>query len=190
MNFLLQSVLDIQTDSMGGNIVSKYEYGNARPISGWTCSHCNYKTDYIHKLEEHQERSHAADTMQEDDYVEAMFHCAHCDYKSNEPISNARPLSGWGCSHCNYKADCLHKLEEHEERSHAAHTMQEDDYVEAMFHCAHCDYKTNDRFQLSAHMEISHTQDEVLAESKIEEEMADAIEVWKIYKLLRRMKNK
>ena len=68
--------------------------------------------------------------------------------------------------------------------------MQEDDYVEEMFHCAHCDYKTNDRFQLSAHMEISHTQDEVLAESKIEEEMADAIEVWKIYKLLRRMKNK
>ena len=130
MNFLLQSVLDIQTDSMGGNIVSKYEYGNARPISGWTCSHCNYKTDYIHKLEEHQERSHAGNTMQEDDYVEAMFHCAHCDYKSN------------------------------------------------------------DRFQLSAHMEISHTQDEPLAESKIEEEIADAIDFWKIYKLLQRMKNK
>ena len=130
MNFLLQSVLDIQTDRMGGNIVSKYEYGNARPISGWTCAHCNYKTDYIHKLEEHQERSHAADTMQEDEYVEAMFHCTQCDYK------------------------------------------------------------TNNSFQLSAHMEISHTQDEVLAESKIEEEMVNAIEVWKIYKLLRRMKNK
>ena len=117
---------------MGGNIVSKYEYGNARPISGWTCSHCNYKTDYIHKLEEHEERSHGADTMQED----------------------------------------------------------ENDYVEAMFHCTHCDYKTNDRLQLSAHMEISHTQDELLSESKVVEEMVDAIEVWKIYKLLRRMKNK
>ena len=54
---------------MGGNIVSKYEYGDARRISGWTCSNCNYKTDYIHKLEEHEERSHAVDTMQEDDYV-------------------------------------------------------------------------------------------------------------------------
>ena len=63
--------------------------------------------------------------------------------------------------------------------------MQEDDNVEAMFYCAHCDYKTNDRLQLSAHMEISHTQDEPLAESKIEEEMVDAIEVWKIYKLLK-----
>ena len=109
---------------MGGNIVSKYEFGNAKPISGWTCSHC--KTDYIHKLEEHEERSHAADTIQEDDYVEPMFYCAHCDYK------------------------------------------------------------TNDHFQLSAHMEISHT----LADNTNEQEIADAIEVWKIYKLLQRMKNK
>ncbi len=113
---------------MGGNIVSKYEYGDARRISGWTCSNCNYKTDYIHKLEEHEERSHAGDTIQKDDYVEAMFHCAHCDYK------------------------------------------------------------TNDSFQLSAHMEINHTQEEPLAEN--EDEIADAIEVWKIYKLLQRMKNK
>ena len=112
---------------MGENIVSKYEYG---PISGWTCSNCNYKTDYKHKLEEHEERSHAVDTMQEDDYVEAMFYCAHCDYK------------------------------------------------------------TNDRFQPTAHMEINHTQDEPLANSKNEDEIADAIEVWKIYKLLQRMKNK
>ena len=130
MNFLLQSVLDIQTDRMGGNIVSKHEYGNARPISGWTCAHCNYKTDYIHKLEEHEERSHVADTMQEDDYVEAIFHCTHCDYK------------------------------------------------------------TNDRYQLSKHMEISHTQDEPLVESKNEDEIDDAIKVWKIYKLLQRMKNR
>ena len=115
---------------MGGNIVSKYEYGNARPISGWTCSHCNYKTDYIHKLEEHHERSQGADTMQEDDYVEAMLHCTQCDYK------------------------------------------------------------TNDRFQLSAHMEISHSQEEPLIKTKNEDEIAIAIEVWKIYKLLQRMKNK
>ena len=39
-------------------------------------------------------------------------------------------------------------------------------------------------------MEISHTQDEPLVESKNEDEIADAIEVWKIYKLLQRMKNK
>ena len=39
-------------------------------------------------------------------------------------------------------------------------------------------------------MEIGHTQDEPLAESKIEEVLADAIEVWKIYKLLQRLKSK
>ena len=109
---------------MGGNIVSKYEYGNPRPISGWTCSHCNYKTDYIHKLEEHEERSHAPKIMEDEDYVKPMFYCAHCDYK------------------------------------------------------------TNDHFQLTTHMEISHT----LVEN--EQDIADAIEVWKIYKLLQRMKNK
>ena len=38
-------------------------------------------------------------------------------------------------------------------------------------------------------MEISHTQDEPLADSKIEE-MGDAIEVWKIYKSLQRLKSK
>ena len=109
---------------MGGNIVSKYQYGNARPILGWTCSHC--KTDYIHKLEEHEERSHAADIIEEEDYVEPMFYCAHCEYK------------------------------------------------------------TNDHLQLTTHMEISHT----LADNTNEQEIADAIEVWKIYKLLQRMKNK
>ena len=80
----------------------------------------------------------------------------------------------------------LHKLEEHEERSHAADIIEEENYVEPMFHCAHCDYKTNDHLQLTAHMEISHT----LADNTNEQEIADAIEVWKIYKLLQRMKNK
>ena len=43
---------------------------------------------------------------------------------------------------------------------------------------------------VSNSLEISHTQDETLVESKNEDEVADAIEVWKIYKLLQRMKNK
>ena len=63
------------------------------------------------------------------------------------------------------------------------------------YHCAHCEYKTNFRFDLNEHMEIEHTEDDLapLAESESmieEEDMKDAIEVWKIYKLLQRMKNK
>ena len=63
------------------------------------------------------------------------------------------------------------------------------------YHCAHCNYKTNFRVELKEHMEIEHTQDDhaPLAESESlieEEDLMDAFEVWKIYKLLQRMKNK
>ena len=67
--------------------------------------------------------------------------------------------------------------------------------TDLFYHCAHCNYKTNFRIDLKEHMEIEHTEDELapLAESESmieEEDMNDAIEVWKIYKLLQRMKNK
>ena len=63
------------------------------------------------------------------------------------------------------------------------------------YHCAHCEFKTNFRVDLREHMEIEHTEDvrAPLAESESmieEEDMMDAIEVWKIYKLLQRMKNR
>ena len=75
---------------------------------------------------------------------------------------------------------------------------EEDAYKEEynpFYHCAHCNYKTNFRVDLKEHMEIEHTEDDraPLAESESmieEEDMNDAIEVWKIYKLLQRMKNK
>ena len=78
-----------------------------------------------------------------------------------------------------------------------------DDYKEEyekvtdlFYHCAHCNYKTNFRIELKEHMEIEHTENEhaplAESESMVEEQdiMMDAIEVWKIYKLLQRMKNK
>ena len=74
---------------------------------------------------------------------------------------------------------------------------EEDAYKEdynPYYHCAHCNYKTDFRIDLKEHMEIEHTEDEPapLAESMVDEQdmMMDAIEVWKIYKLLQRMKNK
>ena len=67
--------------------------------------------------------------------------------------------------------------------------------TDLFYHCAHCEYKTNFRIELKEHMEIEHIVDELapLAESESmveEEDLMDAIEVWKIYKLLQRMKNK
>ena len=59
----------------------------------------------------------------------------------------------------------------------------------AFFHCAHCN-----KSQVKGHMEIDHTEYEraPLAEDETfnQEELVNAIEVWKIYKLLQRMKNK
>ena len=49
-----------------------------------------------------------------------------------------------------------------------------------------CDYKTNERVNLDIHMELNHK----FAPSPTNEDLIDAIEVWKIYKLLQRMKNK
>ena len=66
--------------------------------------------------------------------------------------------------------------------------------TDPFYHCAHCNYKTYFSIDLKEHMKIEHTEDEhaPLAESESmieEEDMMDAIEVWKIYKLLQRMKN-
>ena len=52
--------------------------------------------------------------------------------------------------------------------------------------CPDCDYKTNERVNLDIHIELNHKFDP----SPTNEDLIDAIEVWKIYKLLQRMKNK
>ena len=52
--------------------------------------------------------------------------------------------------------------------------------------CPDCDYKTNERVNLAIHLELNHKS----APSPTYEELLDAIEVWKIYKLLQQMKNK
>ena len=52
--------------------------------------------------------------------------------------------------------------------------------------CSDCDYKTNERVNLDNHSELNHKT----TPSPINEELIEAIEVWKIYKLLQRMKTK
>ena len=48
---------------------------------------------------------------------------------------------------------------------------------EFAYWCPDCDYKTNEKVSLDIHVELN-------------EDLIDAIEVWKIYKLLQQMKNK
>ena len=55
-----------------------------------------------------------------------------------------------------------------------------------VYWCPDCDYKTNERVKLDIHVELNHK----FAPSPTNEELMDAIEVWKIYKLLQQLKNK
>ena len=52
--------------------------------------------------------------------------------------------------------------------------------------CPDCDYKTNERVNLDIHLKLNHK----MTPSPTNEELIEAIEVWKIYKLLQRMKTK
>ena len=52
--------------------------------------------------------------------------------------------------------------------------------------CPYCDYKTNERDNLDIHIELNHKS----TPSPTNEELVDAIEVWKIHKLLQCIKNK
>ena len=52
--------------------------------------------------------------------------------------------------------------------------------------CPDCDYETNERVNLDIHLELNHET----PPSSTNEELIEAIEVWKIYKLLQRMKTK
>ena len=69
---------------------------------------------------------------------------------------------------------------------------------ETLFYCGHCDYATKRKYNLKIHMERkhSHTQEDVNQQTEPSKEtvqcndLIEAVEVWKIYKLLQRMKNK
>ena len=66
------------------------------------------------------------------------------------------------------------------------------------YHCGHCDYATKKKFNLERHMKGIHSNTKVeekqhteTFEERVEcNNLGEAVEVWKIYKLLQRMKNK
>ena len=57
---------------------------------------------------------------------------------------------------------------------------------EFTYWCPDCDYKTNTRANLDIHIELDHSTP---SEKSRNENLMDAVEVWKIYKLLQRMKD-
>ena len=66
-----------------------------------------------------------------------------------------------------------------------------------MNYCAHCDYATKRQFDLKRHMERKHSNTKVEEKNQIEtfeervecNNLVEAVEVLRIYKLLQRIKN-
>ena len=58
---------------------------------------------------------------------------------------------------------------------------------EFAYWCPDCEYKPNDRVSFDIHIELNHSTP---SHEPTNEDLMDAIEVWKIYKLLQLMKNK
>ena len=71
------------------------------------------------------------------------------------------------------------------------------------YYCAHCDFKSNYKLNIKIHIERKHANKEVMICCNNEKShmefipvdekddlMEDSIEVWKIYQLLLKMKNK
>ena len=67
----------------------------------------------------------------------------------------------------------------------AGNTMSKYNNPDAYW-CPDCDYKTNERVNLDIHLELNHK----MTPSPTNEELIEAIEVWKIYKLIQRLKTK
>ena len=80
---------------------------------------------------------------------------------------------------------------------------QDSNCSETLHYCAHCDYATKRKFNMKDHIERKHAREEeiiccnnekshieCIREGEKNDLFEDSIEVWKIYKMLRRMKNK
>ena len=80
---------------------------------------------------------------------------------------------------------------------------QDSNCSETLHYCAHCDYATKRKFNMKDHIERKYAREEeiiccnnekshmeCIPKGEKDDLFEDSIEVWKIYKLLQRMKNK
>ena len=77
----------------------------------------------------------------------------------------------------------------HEDNSQEDVKDYKDEYENYYYHCGYCYYRTTNRCFFDSHMREEHPAPLAESESLEEDLMMNAIEVWKIYKLLQRMKN-
>ena len=103
------------------------------------------------------------------------------------------------CAHCDYKSERMHNLKVHQSRKHNVVKEEVEDGSKIIHFCTQCKYQSDDKWCVRRHQSRKHkmVKEEVkecplppAEQPKDRELMEDSIQVFKIYKLLQRMKNK
>ena len=105
------------------------------------------------------------------------------------------------CAHCDYMSERMYNLKVHQRNKHNAVKEEVEEGSKIIHYCSHCDYNSHYRANVRRHQRNKHNavKEEVVEPPlPIQSEkqptdcdlMEDSIEVFKIYKLLQRMKNK
>ena len=105
------------------------------------------------------------------------------------------------CAHCDYNSNRRWCVLRHQSRKHKMFKEEVEEGSKIIHYCSHCDYNSHYRANVRRHQSKKHKmlKEEVLEyplpiqneEQPMDRElMEDSIQVFKIYKLLQRMKNK
>ena len=93
------------------------------------------------------------------------------------------------CKSCDYQSPYKANMRRHENIKHGVTQPSNASQPQMLHFCAHCDYKSDDKRCVGRHQSRQHKtrKEEQPSDCELVE---DSIEVFKIYKLLQRMKNK
>ena len=147
------------------------------------CAHCNYQSNRKYNLKVHLRNKHK--TVKEEVEDLAM--------QSVESSPTERMMHY--CAHCDYKSDRMYNLKVHQSRKHNVVKEEVEDGSKIIHFCTQCNYQSDDKWCVRRHQSRKHKMvKEEVKECPLppadRELMEDSIQVFKIYKLLQRMKNK
>ena len=105
------------------------------------------------------------------------------------------------CAHCDYKSERMYNLKVHQRNKHNALKEEVEEGSKIIHFCTHCNYSSDDKWCVRRHQSQKHK----MGKEEVEEcplllqsdkqptdcdLMEESIQVFKIFKLLQRMKHK
>ena len=105
------------------------------------------------------------------------------------------------CAHCDYMSERMYNLKVHQRNKHNAVKEEVEEGSKIIHYCSHCDYNSHHKWCVRRHESRKHK----MVKEEVEKDplplqsekqptdydlIEDSIEVFKIYNLLQRMKNK